>query len=233
MSERIGIIGGGIVGIALARALMQRGIADVTVFEKENRLAAHQTGHNSGVVHAGLYYAEGSLKAQLCVAGRTALEEYSREKNLPYREVGKLVVAVDESELPARAEIEKRSNANGVPDLARIDDAAQLRDIEPYVAGVAAIHSPHTAVVDYAAITEAMAQDVRKAGGTIILGQEVVSIAVEPKGVRVATPVSEHIFDRLVACAGLQSDAVARLVGADASPKILPFRGEYWVESGT
>jgi len=228
VSERIGIIGGGIVGIALARALVQRGLGEVTVFEKEDRLAAHQTGHNSGVVHAGLYYAAGSLKAQLCVAGRSALRDYCRQQNLPYREVGKLVVAVDESELPALAEIEKRSRANGVPGLARIDDAAELHDIEPHVAGVAAVHSPHTAVVDFAAITEAMAQDVREAGGTLLLGQEVVSMAVECATVRVGTAGSEHRFDRVIACAGLQSDVVARLVGADPSPKILPFRGEYW-----
>ena len=157
MTERIGIIGGGIVGIALARALAQAGAGDVTVFEKEHRLAAHQTGHNSGVVHAGLYYAEGSLKAQLCVAGRAALRDFCLQKNLPYREVGKLVVAVDESELAALAEIERRSLANGVPGLARINGAARLQEIEPHVAGVAAVHSPHTAVVDFAAITEAMA----------------------------------------------------------------------------
>ncbi len=228
MTERIGIIGGGIVGIALARALVLAGTGDVTVFEKEHRLAAHQTGHNSGVVHAGLYYAEGSLKAQLCVAGREALRDYCRQKSLPYREAGKLVVAVDESELPALAEIEKRSRANGVPGLARIDGAARLHDIEPHVAGVAAVHSPHTAVVDFAAITEAMAQDVRAAGGTVLLGQEVVSMAVEGATVRVGTAGSEHVFDRVIACAGLQSDVVARLVGADPSPKILPFRGEYW-----
>ncbi|MDP9984283.1 L-2-hydroxyglutarate oxidase LhgO [Pseudarthrobacter oxydans] len=228
MNERIGIIGGGIVGIALARSLAQRGIGEVTVFEKENRLASHQTGHNSGVVHAGLYYAAGSLKAQLCVAGREALRDYCRQKSLPYREAGKLVVAVDESELPALAEIEKRSRANGVPGLARIDGAARLHDIEPHVAGVAAVHSPHTAVVDFAAITEAMAQDVRAAGGTVLLGQEVVSMAVEGATVRVGTAGSEHVFDRVIACAGLQSDVVARLVGADPSPKILPFRGEYW-----
>jgi L-2-hydroxyglutarate oxidase LhgO len=228
VGERIGIIGGGIVGIALARALLQRGLGEVTVFEKEHRLAAHQTGHNSGVVHAGLYYAAGSLKATLCVSGRAALRDYCREKNLPYREVGKLVVAVDESELPALAEIEKRSRANGVPDLDRIDDAARLQDIEPHAAGVAAVHSPHTAVVDFAAITEAMAQDVRTAGGTILLGQEVVGLAVDGGKVRVRTSVSEHVFDRLIACAGLQSDVVARLLGADPSPKILPFRGEYW-----
>jgi L-2-hydroxyglutarate oxidase len=228
VGERIGIIGGGIVGIALARALLQRGLGEVTVFEKEHRLAAHQTGHNSGVVHAGLYYAAGSLKARLCVSGREALREYCQDKNLPYREVGKLVVAVDESELPALAEIEKRSRANGVPDLDRIDDVARLRDIEPHAAGVAAVHSPHTAVVDFAAITEAMAQDVRAAGGAVLLGQEVVGIAVDGGKVRVRTPVSEQVFDRLIACAGLQSDVVARLLGADPSPKILPFRGEYW-----
>ena len=228
MPERIGIIGGGIVGIALARALAMAGTGEVTVFEKEHRLAAHQTGHNSGVVHAGLYYAEGSLKARLCVAGRAALQDFCRQKNLPYREVGKLVVAVDESELPALAEIERRSRANGVPGLARIDGAARLRGIEPHVAGVAAVHSPHTAVVDFAAITEAMAQDVRAAGGTILLGHEVLAMAVEGGTVRVGTAGSEHVFDRVIACAGLQSDVVARLVGADPSPKILPFRGEYW-----
>lgn len=228
MSERIGIIGGGIVGIALARALVQRGLGEVTVLEKEDRLATHQTGHNSGVVHAGLYYTAGSLKAQLCTAGRTALRDYCLQKSLPYREVGKLVVAVDESELPALAEIEKRSRANGVPGLARINGTAGLHEIEPHVAGVAAVHSPHTAVVDFAAITEAMAQDIREAGGSILLGQEVVTMEVEGATVRVGTPGSEHRFDRVIACAGLQSDVVARLVGADPSPKILPFRGEYW-----
>ncbi|WP_320537165.1 L-2-hydroxyglutarate oxidase [Pseudarthrobacter sp. IC2-21] len=228
MDERIGIIGGGIVGIAVARSLLERHLGDITVFEKETRLAAHQTGHNSGVVHAGLYYAAGSLKARLCVSGRASLRDYCLEKNLPYREVGKLVVVVDESELPALAGIEKRARANGVPDLSRINDAGRLREIEPHAAGVAAVHSPHTAVVDFAAITEAMAQDVRAAGGTVLLGQEVVGIAVDGAKVQVRTAVSEQVFDRLIVCAGLQSDVVARLLGADPSPKILPFRGEYW-----
>jgi L-2-hydroxyglutarate oxidase LhgO len=227
VSQSIGIVGGGIVGIALARALAQRGAA-VTVLEKEGRLAEHQTGHNSGVVHAGLYYKPGSLKATLCAAGRVLMREYCEEKGLPFREVGKLVVAVDESELGALSEIERRSIENGVPDLARIDDVARLREIEPHVAGVAAVHSPHTAVVDYASITEAMAQDVRAAGGEVRLGHEVTGIGHENGRVRVVTPVSVHVFDRLIVCAGLQSDVVARLVGADPSPKILPFRGEYW-----
>ncbi len=227
MGERIGVIGGGIVGIALARALSARG-AEVTVLEKEPRLSQHQTGHNSGVVHAGLYYPPGSLKAMLCAAGRTSIREFCEEKGLPYRAVGKLVVAVDETELRALAEIERRSIENGVPDLARLDDVSALREIEPHVAGVAAVHSPHTAVVDYASITEAMAQDVRETGGRVLLGHEVTGIRLEHGAVRVVTPVSEDVFDRVIVCAGLQSDAVARLVGADPSPKILPFRGEYW-----
>lgn len=227
MGERVGIIGGGIVGIALARTLAQRG-DEVTVLEKETRLAVHQTGHNSGVVHAGLYYAPGSLKATLCAAGRVRIREFCEQKGLPYREVGKLVVAVDETELGALGEIERRSRANGVPDLERIDDVARLREIEPHVAGVAAVHSPHTAIVDYVSITEAMAQDVRAAGGRVLLGHEVTAMRTEGERVRVVTAGSEHVFDRVIVCAGLQSDVVARFVGADASPKILPFRGEYW-----
>jgi len=228
VSEKIGIIGGGIVGIALARALAQAGAGEVTVLEKEARLAMHQTGRNSGVVHAGLYYKPGSLKATLCAAGRVTIREFCEEKGLPYREVGKLVVAVDETELGALAEIERRSLENGVPDLRRVDDLSAMREIEPHVAGVAAVHSPRTAAVDYASITEAMAQDVRATGGSILLGHEVTAIAVEGGRVRVVTPLSEHLFDRLVVCAGLQSDVVARFVGADPSPKILPFRGAYW-----
>jgi len=229
MTSSIAVVGGGIVGVAVARALARRG-DDVTVLEKEDRLARHQTGHNSGVVHAGLYYAPGSLKATLCAAGRVALHDYCLAKDLPYRELGKLVVAVDGSELPALDEIERRARANGVPDLRRIDDAAGLREVEPHVAGVAAVHSPRTAVVDYAAITEAMAQDVRAAGGRVLLGHEVTGLTVTgpPGGVRVLTGGLDETFDRVVVCAGLQSDVVARLVGADPSPRILPFRGEYW-----
>ena len=227
MAESIGIIGGGIVGIAMARALSTRGLADVTVLEKEQRVAMHQTGHNSGVVHAGLYYAPASLKARLCQRGRVLTRDYCRERNLPYRELGKLVVALTDDELPALANIESRSVANGVPGLRRLD-AGAMRDVEPHVAGVAALHSPHTAVVDFVAITEAMAEDIRSAGGQILFGHEAVAITTERGKVRVTTSHAEFMFDRLIVCAGLQSDVVARLVGASAAPKILPFRGEYW-----
>lgn len=230
MTEHIGVIGGGIVGIAIARSLVQREL-QVTAVEKEHRVSMHQTGHNSGVVHAGLYYARGSLKATLCSTGRELTKEYCQEKRLPYREVGKMVVAVTSDELPRLDAIESRSVENGVPGLRRLD-RAEMRDIEPHVAGVAAIHSPHTAVVDYASITEAMAEDVRKGGGTILLGHEVVEIIQQAGRVKVITTGAELDFDRLIVCAGLQSDIVARMVGAAPSPKILPFRGEYWGLAG-
>lgn len=227
MSEQIGIVGGGIIGIALARELAGRG-AEVTVLEKEGRLAEHQTGHNSGVVHAGLYYAPGSLKANLCARGRVQIRDFCREHSLPYREAGKLVVAVDKTELPALAEVELRSRNNGVQDLTRIDDTGHMREVEPHVAGVAALHSPHTAVVDFAAVTEAMAGQVRSRGGRILLNSAVTSIRIERGRVRVVTVAGEYDFHRVVIAAGLHSDVVARMIGADRSPKILPFRGEYW-----
>ena len=226
MAENIGVIGGGIVGIAVARALASRSIR-VTVIEKEHRVAMHQTGHNSGVVHAGLYYAPGSLKARLCSAGREMTRDFCIDKNLPYREVGKTVVAVNAEEIVRLDQIEERSRQNGVPGLRRMS-AAEMREVEPHGAGVAAVHSPHTAVVDYASITEALADDVRKNGGEILLGQEVLRITQEIGKITVVTSSQDHRFDRLIVCAGLQSDVVAAMIGASPSPRILPFRGEYW-----
>jgi L-2-hydroxyglutarate oxidase LhgO len=226
VAEHIGVIGGGIVGIAVARALASRSIR-VTVIEKEHRVAMHQTGHNSGVVHAGLYYAPGSLKARLCSAGREMTRDFCIDKNLPYREVGKTVVAVNAEEIVRLDQIEERSRQNGVPGLRRMS-VTEMREVEPHVAGVAAVHSPHTAVVDYASITEALADDVRKNGGKILLGQEVLRITQEIGKITVVTSSQEHRFDRLIVCAGLQSDVVAAMIGASPSPRILPFRGEYW-----
>lgn len=227
MHEKVGIVGAGIVGLAIAQALADTGNFDVTVLEKEERVAVHQTGHNSGVVHAGLYYQPGSLKAQLCAKGRALTREYCQEHGLPYREVGKLVVALDHGEVERLNEIERRSRINTVPGLARLTQA-QLREFEPHAAGVAALHSPHTAVVDYTSIAETMARRVHKAGGQVLLNQEVVAVQRSAGGCTVSTPTQTHRFDRLVVCAGLQSDAVAALVGASPAPKILPFRGEYW-----
>jgi L-2-hydroxyglutarate oxidase LhgO len=219
---RVGVVGGGIVGLALARHLAGR--ADVTVLEKEDRVGAHQTSHNSGVAHAGLYYRPGSLKARLCRRGITLLEAYCRERGLPYIECGKLVVARDETETGALAEIERRARANGVPGLRRLD-AGGLRDVEPHARGVAALHSPRTAIVDFAAVARAFADDVRKAGGAIRPGFEVSAIS----GTAVRSAAGEECsFDLLVICAGLQADRVSRLAGDVAAPAIVPFRGEYY-----
>jgi L-2-hydroxyglutarate oxidase LhgO len=199
----------------------------VTVLEKENRVAVHQTGHNSGVVHAGLYYQPGSLKATLCRRGVSLLHEYAQEKKLPYDECGKLVVAIDESERPALERIRERAIANGVPDLQWLD-AAGLREIEPHGAGVAALFSPRTAITDYVAVAEAYADDIRAAGGSIEFNFAVDGITQRASQVDVRSGDRSLTFDRLVVCAGLQSDQVAAWAGDDAGPAIVPFRGEYF-----
>jgi L-2-hydroxyglutarate oxidase LhgO len=227
-AQQIGVIGAGIVGLAIARRLTQLAPdCRITVLEKEARPAAHQTGHNSGVVHAGLYYAPGSLKATLCRRGVGLLREYCSEKGLPYDECGKLVVAVDSSELPGLQRIRDRAVENGVPGLRELD-AAGLREIEPHAAGVAALHSPHTAITDYVAVAEAFADDVRAAGGVVEFGCAVDGIAQRGAGVEVSAGERTFAFDRLVICAGLQSDRVARWAGDEAGPAIVPFRGEYF-----
>jgi L-2-hydroxyglutarate oxidase LhgO len=227
-TESIGVVGAGIVGLAVARRITELFPgASVTVMEKEGRVAVHQTGHNSGVVHAGLYYAPGSLKATLCRRGVGLLHEYCREKGLPYDECGKLVVAVDESERPALERIRERATANGVPDL-RAVGAEELREIEPHGAGVAALHSPRTAITDFVKVAEAYAGDVRAAGGEIHLGFEVTGIRQTAGCVEVRSAGRALTFDRLVVCAGLQSDVVAAWAGDDAGPAIVPFRGEYF-----
>ncbi|MBL8929647.1 MAG: L-2-hydroxyglutarate oxidase [Kineosporiaceae bacterium] len=227
-TERIGLIGAGIVGLAVARRLTQlMPDAQVTVLDKESRIAAHQTGHNSGVVHAGLYYAPGSLKATLCHRGMAMLREYCAEKALPYDECGKLVVAVDDSERPALERIRQRATENGVAGLRSLD-AAGIRELEPHAAGVEALHSPHTAITDFVAVTEAYADDVVKAGGSVRLSTPVSRIVQRAGVVDVHTPRELFTFDRLVICAGLQSDVVARWAGDDPEPAIVPFRGEYY-----
>lgn len=225
---RVAVVGAGIVGLAVARELTRRLGVPVTVLEKEDRVAAHQTGRNSGVVHAGLYYRPGSLKATLCRRGGPLLREYCEENAIPYRELGKLVVAVDEGEIAALDDIEQRARGNGVPDLVRLD-AAGMREIEPNVAGVAALHSPRTAVVDYPQVCAALARDVESAGGRVLLSTPVTALAEGSRGVQVVTPSGAFEFDHVVACAGLSSDAVARMVGAPDDMRIVPFRGEYYL----
>jgi len=173
---RTAVVGGGIIGTAVARHLAQRvDDAEVTLFEKEPHLAGHQTGHNSGVVHAGLYYEPGSLKATLCRRGVSLLQEFAARHGIPYEECGKVVVALDETEFARLDAIHERSVANGVPGM-RMLDGDELREIEPHAAGARALHSPHTAIIDYPAATTALADELRDAGGTLHLGHAVKRI---------------------------------------------------------
>jgi L-2-hydroxyglutarate oxidase LhgO len=225
---RIGIVGGGIVGLAVARRLLEvMPGADVTVVEKEPAVARHQTGHNSGVVHAGLYYTPGSLKATLCRRGVGLLREYCQEKGVAYDEVGKLVVALDDTEVAKLADLEQRAMANQVPGLTRVGPGG-IRELEPAAIGKAALHSPRTAIVDFVAVAEALAADVVAAGGVVRTGFEVAAIR-QTADTATLVPVSGPplTVDRLVVCAGLQTDRVARLAGAADDPRIVPFRGEY------
>jgi L-2-hydroxyglutarate oxidase LhgO len=225
-TARVGIIGAGIVGLATARLLAERGI-DVIVFEKEAQVGVHQTGHNSGVVHAGIYYKPGSAKATMTRHGVALLKEYCQEKGLPYDERGKLVVARNEAEVVKLQELERRSVANKVPGI-RWLAGGEIRELEPDVAGVAALLSPTTAIVDYVAITRAYADDVAKSGGQILLNTPVtkLELAVDNK-VNVVTPGKLRQVDKLVICAGLQADLLASIIGDAPSPEIIPFRGEY------
>jgi L-2-hydroxyglutarate oxidase LhgO len=227
-AERIGVVGAGIVGLAVARRLTEADPgARVTVLDKESAIAKHQTGHNSGVAHAGLYYAPGSLKARLCRRGMGLLKELCEARGLAYEECGKLVVARDAGEIDRLREIERRATENGVPELAWLE-GSQLQDVEPHVVGVAAVHSPRTAIVDFKAVAAALADDVRSGGGEILLGRAVTAIENTNNEVRVTTGDGEvRGFDRLFLCAGLQSDRVAQLAGDEAGPAIIPFRGEY------
>jgi L-2-hydroxyglutarate oxidase LhgO len=232
--ERFGIVGAGIVGLAVARQLAASGVP-VTVFEKETAVAQHQTGHNSGVVHAGIYYAPGSAKARMTRRGVGMLKAYCAGKGLVYSELGKLVVARDEGETVKLRELERRSLINQVPGL-RWLEGAELREFEPDVAGVAALLSPSTAIVDYPAIARSFAADVTAAGGQVLLGTPVTGLRVKKGGiargeedgaVEVETQGRSYTFARLVICAGLQADLLATSIGDTRAPEIVPFRGEY------
>lgn len=223
----VGIVGGGIVGLAVAREVLQRRPGTrVVVLEAEDRLGAHQTGHNSGVVHAGIYYRPGSLKARLCARGRDLLTEYCAENGLPYQEVGKLVVAVAASETGRFDALERTARQNGVPGLRRLDGAA-IREVEPHAAGIAALHSPRTAITDFQAVCAQLGRDVEAAGGQVLLGARVTGIERSAGRVVVSCGPAQHTVDRLVVCGGLQSDRLAGLAGGERGPVIVPFRGEY------
>lgn len=226
----VAVIGGGIVGLATARELQGRhpGLS-LVLLEKEDRLARHQSGNNSGVIHSGVYYAPGSLKARLCVEGSQALYRYCEARGLPAERTGKLIVATDEAELPRLQTLYERGTANGVPGLELIDGDAIL-EIEPHAAGIRALWVPVTGITDYGRVAEAYADDVRAQGGEIRCGHQVVGIAERGREVVLTTLGGGQVAARqVIACAGLHSDRLARLSGGSPEPAVVPFRGDYWL----
>jgi (S)-2-hydroxyglutarate dehydrogenase len=231
MADRfdVAIIGTGIVGLATARALLERAPrARIVMLEKEARIATHQTGHNSGVIHSGIYYRPGSAKARLCVEGARLMAEFCQARGIKVERVGKVIVATREAELPRLQMLYERGTANGVPGLALIE-RDRLRELEPHAAALRGIHSPATAIVDYGEVAQALARELTAQGVTVRTGAEVKSIARESEGIRLLTARDEVRARRLVNCAGLYSDAIARRAGADPDVRIIPFRGEYYM----
>jgi L-2-hydroxyglutarate oxidase LhgO len=224
----VAVVGGGIVGLATAyRLLGRRPDLRVAVVEQEPELGAHQSGHNSGVLHAGLYYAPGSLKARLCRTGKRQMEAYCEAHGIRVDRVGKLVVALDETELGRFADLRDRAVANEVPGLEEVGPD-RMREIEPEVAGIRALWSPTTAIVDFAAVVRALAQDVAAAGGTVETGRRVTAFDVRGTEVVVATSTGPLVAGAVVTAAGLWADRVARLAGDRGREAIVPFRGDYY-----
>ncbi len=222
------VVGAGIVGLAAARELrLRRPGLRLAVLDKERRVGAHQTGHNSGVVHAGVYYAPGSLKARLCVGGAAEMYAYCEARGLPVERCGKVIVATHESELGRLQELHQRGLANGVEGLEMVGPE-RLREIEPHCAGIRALWSPNTGITDYSQVAAAYALDVRNAGGEIWTGCALTGLRQGPAGVLLETSAGEMEAERVLTCGGLQADRVAQLSGAAARPRVVPFRGDYW-----
>jgi L-2-hydroxyglutarate oxidase LhgO len=230
--KRYAVVGGGINGLAVARQLLlDEPGASVTVFEKEGAVAQHQSSHNSGVVHAGLYYEPGGLKARLCRRGVELVRQYCLENAIPYDECGKVVVALDEQELPRLDAIHKKAVANGVPGV-RLVGKEELREIEPNCIGIRALHSPHTAIVSYGQVAQRIAREIEERGGSIRLNAPVRRLIERGSSVHVeldSGEVDERQFDYAIACSGLQSDRLAQQSGDEATPRIVPFFGQYYV----
>ena len=221
----LAIVGAGIIGLATARELLSRrpGLR-VAVVDRAGEVGTGQTGNNSGVIHAGIYYKPGSLKAKLCVDGAARMYAFCEERGIAVERCGKVIVALHESELDRLAELERRGQANGVPGLRRLT-GAEITELEPHCAGLAGLHSPNTGIVDFAAVARALADDVREAGGEIMLGRTVSAVARDDGGVRLegADVAARHA----VFCAGGQASRLAVAAGAPEDPRIVPFRGQY------
>jgi (S)-2-hydroxyglutarate dehydrogenase len=225
--SHVAILGGGIVGLATAYNLTQQyPWLTVRVIEKEPDVGAHQTGHNSGVLHSGIYYKPGSLKAANCRIGKQAMERFCLEHGVPYDICGKVIVAVDEKELPALERIYERGQQNGV--RCEVISREELKELEPYAAGVKAIHVPEAGIVNYCAVCRKMADLVKKADGDIQTGARVIGIRHEERLIAIQTTAGDFTADHVVNCTGLFSDRVAKLTGRTTPEKVIPFRGEYF-----
>ena len=231
LSSDIAVIGGGLVGLATAMALGESGLR-VTVLEAEDRVAVHQSGHNSGVIHSGLYYKPGSLKATFTAEGSRALYRLCEEEGIAHERCGKLVVATAPEELPALDELHRRGQENGLPGVRRLR-AEEIGEVEPHAAGIAALHVPGTGIIDYQGVARAYVRRIESQDGQVVTGARVTGVRRdgvrrEGPGLVVETARGAVSCTLLVNCAGLQSDRVARLCGADPKVRIVPFRGEYY-----
>jgi len=223
----VAIIGGGIVGMATAMALVNTGQLSLVVLEAENRLAAHQTGHNSGVIHSGLYYKPGSLKAKNCVEGREAMYRFASEHGIAHERCGKLVVATSKSELPALEMLEQRGRANGLDGIRRLSPS-EILEYEPHTTGIAGLFVPQTGIIDYTGVTNAYADIVMEHGGEIRTNSRVWGFDTDHDGFFLSTVSGDIRARNIINCAGLQSDRVARMCGVEPGLQIMPFRGEYY-----
>lgn len=224
----LAVVGGGIIGLAVARELAARrpGLS-ICVIEREREVGAHQTGHSSDVIHSGVYYEPGSLKARLCVAGARELYEYCELRGIPHERCGKLILAVAEHERPRLVELARRAEANAVPGVRMLGTAREIEEHEPHARGVAALHCASTGITDFRLIARALAEDLRAAGATIALGCEVIGAAAGARSLRIEHSLGVTDAGFAVFCAGAWSDRLARTAGAGADPRIVPFRGAY------
>ena len=231
MSDRnydIAVIGGGIIGLATAMRLTEEFPRyRVVVLEKEDRVAQHQTGHNSGVIHAGIYYAPGSQKANFCSAGGSLLREFCDRHGIEYKMCGKVIVATDESEIPRLEELYRRGAENGAQGLEMID-AGRLRELEPHAAGIQAIFSPNTGIIDFTKVSQKYAEELRENGGDLLTGTQAQGITQRDGLLYIETTRGEVSTRHVINCAGLHADVVARMMDVDIGVRIIPFRGEYF-----
>lgn len=220
------VVGGGIVGLATAMALSKQHGLSVVVLEAEDRLARHQTGNNSGVIHSGLYYKPGSLKAKLCAEGRDAMYQFCAEHGVPHEKCGKIVVATRENELPALAELERRGTANGLHPVRLTQEG--IKEHEPNIAGIAGLFVEETGIVKYTAVAEGYGKVIREAGGQVLTNARVSAVNRTNGELVIETARGEIRAKHLVNCGGLECDRVARLCGIEPGVRIVPFRGEYY-----